>query len=103
MVAQSNVVVPVVICNEPLASFEDELRHLPNTPEPSADYVSLTADLFHFHAAATIYDSEKETWKRDIAISSLFSTLLLIVLSGYTRRGPIRELRKRLPLSVNPK
>jgi len=49
---------PVVIYNEPLARLKDELRHLANVPEPSADHVSLTADLFH--AAATIYDSEKE-------------------------------------------
>lgn len=49
---------PVVIYNEPLARLKDELRHLANAPEPSADHVSLTADLFH--AAATIYDSEKE-------------------------------------------
>jgi hypothetical protein len=49
---------PVVIYNEPLARLKDELRHLANVPEPSADYVTLTADLFH--AAATIYDSEKE-------------------------------------------
>jgi hypothetical protein len=49
---------PVVIYNEPLARLKDELRHLANAPEPSADYVALTADLFH--AAAAIYDSEKE-------------------------------------------
>ena len=49
---------PVVIYNEPLARLKHELRHLTDTPEPSADYVSLTGDLFR--AAATIYDSEKE-------------------------------------------
>ena len=49
---------PVVIYDEPLARLKDELRHFANAPEPSADYVALTARLFH--AAATIYDSEKE-------------------------------------------
>jgi hypothetical protein len=49
---------PVVIYNEPLARLKDKLRHLANAPEPSSDYVALTADLFR--AAATIYDSEKE-------------------------------------------
>jgi hypothetical protein len=49
---------PVVIYNEHLARLKDELRHLADAPEPSADSVALTADLFH--AAATIYDSEKE-------------------------------------------
>jgi hypothetical protein len=49
---------PVVVYNEPLARLKDELRHLANAPEPSAGCVAPTADLFH--AAATIYDSEKE-------------------------------------------
>jgi hypothetical protein len=49
---------PVVIYNESLARLKDELRHLANAPEPSADYIALTARLFH--AAATIYDSEKD-------------------------------------------
>lgn len=48
---------PVAIYNA-LAILKDELPHLANAPEPSADHVALTAELFH--AAATIYGSEKE-------------------------------------------
>ena len=52
---------PVVIYNEPLAKLKDELRHLADLPEPSDDYGALTAELFH--AAATMYDSEKQRGK----------------------------------------
>jgi hypothetical protein len=64
---------PAEIDNEPLVRLKDELRHLPDAPGPSADYVALTADLFH--AAATIYDSDQDL-ERYIAISSVFWTLL---------------------------
>ena len=43
---------------DPSPVFKDERHNLPNAPEPSADYVALTADLFH--TALTMYDSEKE-------------------------------------------
>jgi hypothetical protein len=47
--------------NGPFAKLKDELRHLTDLPEPSDDYITLTAELFH--AAAIIYDSEKDRGK----------------------------------------
>jgi hypothetical protein len=80
---------PVVIYNEPLAGLKDELRRLAKASEPSADYVARTADLFH--AAATIYDSEKE---RGNAIYSHLERLLGISLNRSVGAHDERSNRK---------
>jgi hypothetical protein len=53
---------PVVIYNEPLANLKHELHNLAGAPEPSDEYVALTAELFH--ASATIYDNEDQRGKQ---------------------------------------
>ncbi len=47
---------PVEIYGETLAKLKHDLGNLSNAPEPSADYISQTANLFH--ASAPIYDSD---------------------------------------------
>jgi hypothetical protein len=48
----------VVINNETLAKLKRELGNFAEFPEPSADCIALTAELFH--AVATIYDSKAQ-------------------------------------------
>ena len=81
----------------PLPVFKDEL---PNAPEPSADYVALTADLFHI--ALTMYDTEKERENEIYGYPEhLLGTSLDRPVSGNTR-GPIGKPQKRMRLSVYP-
>jgi len=47
---------PVEIYDETLAKLKHDLSDLSNAPEPSADYIVQTANLFH--ASAPIYNSE---------------------------------------------
>lgn len=52
---------PVEIYDETLARLKSDLSDLSNTPEPSADYIVRTANLFH--ASAPIYSSEPHRTK----------------------------------------
>jgi hypothetical protein len=52
---------PVTIYNESLSKLKHGLCNLESAPEPSADYIALTAELFH--AAATIYENERQRGK----------------------------------------
>ena len=52
---------PVEIYDETLAKLKHDLSDLSNAPEPSADYIVQTANLFH--ASAPIYNSEPQRTK----------------------------------------
>jgi len=47
---------PIEIYDDTLAKLKHDLSDLSNAPEPSADYIAQTANLFH--ASAPIYNSE---------------------------------------------
>lgn len=55
---------PVEIYDETLAILKHDLSDLSNAPEPSADFITNTANLFH--ASAPIYDSEDLRTKKVI-------------------------------------
>ena len=62
---------PVEIYDETLAKLKHDLSDLSNAPEPSADYIVQTANLFH--ASAPIYNSEP---LRTMAVYELLRWLL---------------------------
>ncbi len=89
---------PVEIYDETIAKLKRDLRNLSKVPEPSADYISQTANLFH--ASVPIFDSEP---LRTMAVYGLLDDSWLPTfdfLSRHLRKNPIGRARRWMLLSV---